>query len=70
MHDALPRLMRTYAYILAVSESQLNDSAQNKGLSRKYWIGSEGWRQSIQVRQIHTLVRQNCSPVNSLQRMA
>ncbi len=60
MHDALPRLMRTYAYILAVSEHpQLNDSAQNKApLSQVLAIGSEGWRQSIQVRQIHTLVRQ------------
>ncbi len=54
MHDALPRLMRTYAYILAVSEhSQLD-----KGLP-VLAIGSEGWRQSIKVRQIHTLVRQN-----------
>ncbi len=54
MHDALPRLMRTYAYILAVSEhSQLE--SDTKVLA----IGAEGWRQSIKVRQIHTLVRQN-----------
>ncbi|MES1963852.1 DUF2236 domain-containing protein [Psychrobacter sp. AH5] len=61
MHDALPRLMRTYAYILAVSEHpQLNDSLQNKTpISQVLAIGSEGWRQSIKVRQIHTLVRQN-----------
>ncbi|MGM8886037.1 oxygenase MpaB family protein [Psychrobacter sp. 1U2] len=60
MHDALPRLMRTYAYILAVSEHpHLNDSAQDKApLSQVLAIGSEGWRQSIKVRQIHTLVRQ------------
>ena len=61
MHDALPRLMRTYAYILAVSEHpQLNASSQNKAtISQVLAIGSEGWRQSIKVRQIHTLVRQN-----------
>ena len=61
MHDALPRLMRTYAYILAVSEHpQLNDNHRNKApLSQVLAIGSEGWRQSIKVRQIHTLVRQN-----------
>lgn len=54
MHDALPRLMRTYAYILAVSEhSQLDSGTQVLA------IGAEGWRQSITVRQIHTLVRQN-----------
>jgi len=60
MHDALPRLMRTYAYILAVSEHpHLNDSSNNKApLSQVLAIGSEGWRQSIKVRQIHTLVRQ------------
>lgn len=62
MHDALPRLMRTYAYILAVSEHpQLNTSAHSdrKSIEQVLAIGSEGWRQSIQVRQIHTLVRQN-----------
>lgn len=62
MHDALPRLMRTYAYILAVSEHpQLNTSAHSdhKPIEQVLAIGSEGWRQSIQVRQIHTLVRQN-----------
>ena len=62
MHDALPRLMRTYAYILAVSEhpqiyplSHYNQHPIDHVLA----IGSEGWRQSIKVRQIHTLVRQN-----------
>lgn len=62
MHDALPRLMRTYAYILAVSEHpQLNTGAHSdrKSIEQVLAIGSEGWRQSIQVRQIHTLVRQN-----------
>lgn len=61
-NDALPRLMRTYAYILAVSEhSQSNMSARNnrKPIDQVLDIGSEGWRQSIRVRQIHTLVRQN-----------
>ncbi|MCG3842564.1 DUF2236 domain-containing protein [Psychrobacter sp. Ps1] len=62
MHDALPRLMRTYAYILAVSEhpsSNMSAGNQNKPVEQMLAIGSEGWRQSIQVRQIHTLVRQN-----------
>jgi hypothetical protein len=65
MHDALPRLMRTYAYILAVSEHpplhKPNTSAHNqhKSIEQVLAIGSEGWRQSIKVRQIHTLVRQN-----------
>ena len=62
MHDALPRLMRTYAYILAVSEhpsSNMSTRNQNKPIEQVLAIGSEGWRQSIQVRQIHTLVRQN-----------
>ena len=62
MHDALPRLMRTYAYILAVSEHpQLNSSSYNnrQPIKQVLAIGSEGWRQSIKVRQIHTLVRQN-----------
>lgn len=62
MHDALPRLMRTYAYILAVSEHpQLPANIANgrKPRDQVLAIGSEGWRQSIQVRQIHTLVRQN-----------
>lgn len=62
MHDALPRLMRTYAYILAVSEHpQSNMSARNnhQPIEQVLAIGSEGWRQSIKVRQIHTLVRQN-----------
>ncbi len=60
MHDALPRLMRTYAYILAVSEhSQLDTSDEQASISQVLAIGSEGWRQSINVRQIHTLVRQN-----------
>lgn len=65
MHDALPRLMRTYAYILAVSEhpplQKPNTSADNthQPIERVLAIGSEGWRQSIKVRQIHTLVRQN-----------
>lgn len=52
-HDALPRLMRTYAYILAVSEYPAINGAQCV-----LAIGSEGWRQSIRVRQIHTIVRQ------------
>lgn len=62
MHDALPRLMRTYAYILAVSEhpqSNVSASPNRKPIDQVLAIGSEGWRQSIQVRQIHTLVRQN-----------
>ena len=62
MHDALPRLMRTYAYILAVSEhpsSDTNACTHNKPIDQVLAIGSEGWRQSIKVRQIHTLVRQN-----------
>ncbi|WP_025672658.1 oxygenase MpaB family protein [Psychrobacter sp. TB47] len=62
MHDALPRLMRTYAYILAVSEHpQVTAHIANgrKPIDQVLAIGSEGWRQSIQVRQIHTLVRQN-----------
>ncbi|AAZ19687.1 hypothetical protein Psyc_1839 [Psychrobacter arcticus 273-4] len=62
MHDALPRLMRTYAYILAVSEHPQLHSASQHGkpaIERILAIGSEGWQQSIKVRQIHTLVRQN-----------
>ena len=62
MHDALPRLMRTYAYILAVSEhpsSNMSTRNQHKSIEQVLAIGSEGWRQSIQVRQIHTLVRQS-----------
>ena len=64
MHDALPRLMRTYAYILAVSEHPQLDfhspsRSQRAPITEVLAIGSEGWRQSIQVRQIHTLVRQN-----------
>lgn len=62
MHDALPRLMRTYAYILAVSEHpELKPNARHnrKPIEQVLAIGSEGWRQSIRVRQIHTLVRQN-----------
>ncbi len=58
MHDALPRLMRTYAYILAVSEHpQLSDDTRN--IDHVLAVGSEGWRQSIKVRQVHTLVRQS-----------
>src|SRR5690606_16107292 len=52
MHDALPRLMRTYAYILAVSEHpQLNSSSYNnrQPIEQVLAIGSEGWRQSIKV---------------------
>ncbi|MBE0443274.1 MAG: oxygenase MpaB family protein [Psychrobacter sp.] len=60
MHDALPRLMRTYAYILAVSEHpQASVHNGQKSTAEVLAIGSEGWRQSIKVRQIHTLVRQN-----------
>ena len=60
MHDALPRLMRTYAYILAVSEyPQLKTNPKQAPISQVLAISSEGWRQSINVRQIHTLVRQN-----------
>lgn len=62
MHDALPRLMRTYAYILAVSEhpqSNMSAHANRQPIEQVLAIGSEGWRQSIKVRQIHTLVRQN-----------
>ena len=53
VHDALPRLMRTYSYILAVSEHP-----QINGAETVLAIGSEGWRQSIRVRQIHAIVRQ------------
>lgn len=62
MHDALPRLMRTYAYILAVSEhpqSNMSTHSKRPPIEQVLAVGSEGWRQSIQVRQIHTLVRQN-----------
>ena len=65
MHDALPRLMRTYAYILAVSENpplhKPNISTHNnrQPIEQVLAIGSEGWRQSIKVRQIHTIVRQS-----------
>ena len=65
MHDALPRLMRTYAYILAVSEHPQATISTQQPLTKRdptsqvLAIGSEGWRQSIKVRQIHTLVRQN-----------
>lgn len=53
VHEALPRLMRTYSYILAVSEHPgLSDAPTVLA------IGSEGWRQSINVRQIHAIVRQ------------
>ena len=79
MHDALPRLMRTYAYILAVSEHAAvatHTNNTNAKISRPATdgvlaIGAEGWRQSIQVRQIHSLVRQKLltdtlSPANHL----
>ncbi|WAI86945.1 Rubber oxygenase [Psychrobacter sp. SC65A.3] len=62
MHDALPRLMRTYAYILAVSEHpqlHLDSEHRKPNIERVLAIGSEGWQQSIKVRQIHTSVRQN-----------
>ena len=62
MHDALPRLMRTYAYILAVSEHpqlHLGSEHSKPNIERVLAIGSEGWQQSIKVRQIHTSVRQN-----------
>lgn len=60
MHDALPRLMRTYAYILAVSEHpKLPPTKARPQPHDVLAIGSEGWRQSIKVRQIHALVRQN-----------
>ena len=62
MHDALPRLMRTYAYILAVSEHpqlHLGSEHRKPNIERVLAIGSEGWQQSIKVRQIHTSVRQN-----------
>ena len=53
VHDALPRLMRTYSYILAISEPpSLN------GANTVLAIGSEGWRQSVRVRQVHAIVRQ------------
>ena len=61
-HDALPRLMRTYAYILAVSEHPQQDNSfhsQRTPITEVLAIGSEGWQQSVKVRQIHTLVRQN-----------
>lgn len=61
VHDALPRLMRTYAYILAVSEYPNPDNRHNKqakfAFNTVLAVGSEGWRQSINVRQIHALVR-------------
>lgn len=53
VHEALPRLMRTYAYILAVSEH-----SELTGADAVLAVGGEGWRQSITVRQIHSLVRQ------------
>ena len=65
MHDALPRLMRTYAYILAVSEHpplhkpHISKHNNRQPIEQVLAIGSEGWRQSIKVRQIHTIVRQN-----------
>ena len=54
LHDALPRLMRTYAYILAVSEHRDINPRHDGVLA----VGSEGWRQIIMVRQLHGLVRQ------------
>ena len=64
-NDALPRLMRTYAYILAVSEhptiraSNTNTQTNRPSIEQVLAVGSEGWRQSIKVRQIHSLVRQS-----------
>ncbi|GAF61583.1 LOW QUALITY PROTEIN: hypothetical protein JCM18903_1589 [Psychrobacter sp. JCM 18903] len=64
MHDALPRLMlRTLIspslniphYISRIQ----NAHNQRQSIEQVLAIGSEGWRQSIKVRQIHTLVRQN-----------
>ena len=46
IHDALPRLMRTYDYILAVAAEDV----------LRY--GGPGWHQSVQVREIHGRVRQ------------
>ena len=57
VHDALPRLMRTYAYILAVSEYPALKKQANIPLQQVLAIGNEGWRQSIQVRYIHSVVR-------------
>lgn len=53
VHDALGRLYRTYAYMLAVSEHP-----KLTGSDTVLAIGGEAWRQSIQVRQMHSFVRQ------------
>lgn len=45
VHDALPRLLRTYEFILAVSKP---DSLK---------VGHSGWAQCVWVRQIHANVR-------------
>jgi len=54
VHDALGRLYRTYAYMLAVSEHP-----KLTGSDTVLAIGGEAWRQSIQVRQMHSFVRQS-----------
>ncbi len=53
VHDALARLYRTYAYMLAVSEHP-----KLTGFDTPLAVGGEAWRQTIQVRQMHSFVRQ------------
>lgn len=52
VHDALARLYRTYGYMMAVSEHP-KITGDNTVLA----IGGEAWRQTIRVRQLHSLIR-------------
>ncbi len=54
VHDALARLYRTYGYMMAVSEYP-----QITGDSTPLAIGGEAWRQTIRVRQLHSLIRKD-----------
>ncbi|WP_264755579.1 oxygenase MpaB family protein [Psychrobacter sp. FDAARGOS_221] len=52
VHDALPRLYRTYGYMMAVSEHP-----KITGDDTVLAIGGEAWRQTIRVRQLHSMIR-------------
>lgn len=52
VHDALARLYRTYGYMMAVSEHpKVTDDETVLA------VGGEAWRQTIRVRQLHSLIR-------------
>lgn len=56
VHDALARLYRTYAYMMAVSEypGVMNNHTDHDTVLA---IGGEAWRQTIKIRQLHSHIR-------------